>query len=63
MRQFCLGVLCWTPATLRLEATLNDIADAIEGNTTLKGGGLCKQRAAPPTRDFLRDMLLKHPDS
>jgi len=48
--------------TLRLEASLDDIAAAIEGHTAFTRNASTTVKSAPPQRAFLDDMLRKYPD-
>lgn len=55
LRQFFFGVLGWTPATVRHDASLSDLAEAWKGYATHHN--LPPQ--APVSRRFLDDMLKK----
>lgn len=54
-----MGVLGWPPSVVMHAATLDDLADAYEGYAHFHG---LSPAAAPPSAQFLADMLEKFPD-
>jgi hypothetical protein len=55
LRQFFFGVLGWTPATVRREASLSDLAEAWKGHAAHHNIRL----ESPVSRRFLDEMLKK----
>ncbi len=59
LRQFFMGVLGWTPKTVMMEATVNDLVDAYEGYMWLHGSN---EQSSLPSSEFLQEMLKNFPD-